>query len=158
MKKGIIAAGFTVIGIISGATIMRKALCSKISEIERFSDKHLALFLLMNQWVKVKQDKKSIAEYLAGKGYKQVAIYGMNYVGETLMLELASSGIEVKYGIDRNADSIDLDIDIVSPEDYLEDVDVIIVTAITFFDEIEEQLNKKVNSQILSLEDILYEI
>ena len=43
-------------------------------------------------------------------------------------------------------------------DDNLEDVDAIVVTAITFFDEIEEQLQSKVSCPIISLEDILYEV
>ena len=49
-------------------------------------------------------------------------------------------------------------IDIVSPEDDLETVDVIVVTAITFYEEVKEQLSEKLDCPIISLEDILYEI
>jgi len=43
-------------------------------------------------------------------------------------------------------------------DDSLEDVDVVIVTAITFFDEIETKLSEKLDCPIISLEDILYEV
>ena len=42
------------------------------------------------------------------------------------------------------------------PESELEKVDVIVVTAITFFKEIEEMLNQRVDCPVISLEDILY--
>ena len=45
-----------------------------------------------------------------------------------------------------------------SPDDSLPEVDVIIVTAITFFDEIEELLIQKTDADIISMEDILYEV
>ena len=35
------------------------------------------------------------------------------------------------------------DVDVVSLNDYLERVDVVVVTAITFFDDIKEKLSKK---------------
>lgn len=82
----------------------------------------------------------------------------MNYVGETLLSEMAGSKVTVKYGIDKNAERIYQDIDVVLPDDALDDVDAVIVTAVTFFDEIEETLSQKVNCPILSLEDILCEI
>lgn len=82
----------------------------------------------------------------------------MNYVGETLLSEMAGSEVTVKYGIDKNAERIYQDIDVVLPDDALDDVDAVIVTAVTFFDEIEETLSQKVNCPILSLEDILCEI
>ena len=62
------------------------------------------------------------------------------------------------YGIDQKADSIYADVDIVFIEDELQEVDAIVVTAITFFDEIEEKLSRKVDCPIISLDDILYEV
>lgn len=45
-----------------------------------------------------------------------------------------------------------------SPEDEIKEVDAIVVTAITFFDEIKELLMKKVSCPIISLENVLYEV
>jgi hypothetical protein len=64
----------------------------------------------------------------------------------------------VAYGIDQNADSIYADVDIVTMDDDLEVVDAIVVTAITFFDEIEGKLSGKIDCPIISLEDVLYEV
>ena len=47
----------------------------------------------------------------------------MSYAGETLLEELKGTDIQVAYGIDKNADSIYADVDVVSLEDTLEDVD-----------------------------------
>jgi hypothetical protein len=43
-------------------------------------------------------------------------------------------------------------------EDELEEVDTIVVTAITYLDELEEKFLEKVNCPIISIEDILYDI
>ena len=45
-----------------------------------------------------------------------------------------------------------------TPDDELEPVDVIVVTAIYYFDEIEDMLSEKVDYPVISLEDILYEV
>lgn len=82
----------------------------------------------------------------------------MSYAGETLVDELRGTEVKVVYGIDKNADTIYSDIDVFSMEDDLAKVDAVVVTAITFFDEIEENLSEKLDCPILSLEDILYEI
>ncbi|MDE5698816.1 MAG: hypothetical protein K2I96_15665 [Lachnospiraceae bacterium] len=158
MKKGIIATLCAVGGAVVGAAGAGKVLKGKVAYKSKMSEKHLALYLMMNQWVKVKQENKSIADYLERCGYKEIAIYGMNYVGETLMDELQDSNIKVKYGIDRNADTIYSDIDVVTPDGRLSEVDAVIVTAITFFDEIENKLSEKIDCPILSMEDILYEV
>ena len=112
----------------------------------------------MNQWVKVKQEGKNLAEYFEREGYHEIAIYGMSYAGETLVDELQESNIKIKYGIDKKANAIYADFDVISPDEELEEVDAIVVTSITFFDEIEEMLSKKVDCPIISLEDILYEV
>ena len=158
MKKGVVAVLSSIVGVAAGAGMMGKASSKKYEEKAKDADKLFALYLMMNQWVKVKQQNKSIAEYLGKQGYKEIAIYGMNYVGETLLSELAGSGIRVKYGIDRNADAISSDVDVILPDDKLEKVDAVVVTAITFFDEIEELLSKKLDCPIISMEDILYEV
>ena len=158
MKKGIISIASAIAGAAVGAGVTARQVTKETKRQKEMAQKHLALYLMMNQWVKVKQENKSIAGYLEKNGYKEIAIYGMNYVGETLLNELAGSGVKVKYAIDRNADNIYTDVDIVVPDVSIEKVDAIIVTPITFFDEIEEMLSKKTDCPILSMEDILYEV
>lgn len=162
MKKGMVGALSLMAGVlggaVGGAVSMGKVTGEQIQNKQQMSDKHLALFLMMNQWVKVKQEGKNLASYFEKREYKKIAIYGMSYAGETLISELKNTGIEIAYGVDQKADTIYSDIEIAAMEDSLEPVDAIVVTAITFFDEIEEKLSKKVSCPIISLEDILYEV
>ncbi len=158
MKKGIIGMISAIGGAATGITAASRVLGSRIKENQEKSDKHLALFLMMNQWVKIKQEGKNLASYLEQEGYKKIAIYGMHYAGETLVEELKGSKIEVVYGIDKNAGKIYADVPISAPDDELKDVDVVVVTSITFFQEIEEMLSSKMDCPILSLEDILYQV
>ncbi len=158
MKKSLISVLSAVTGAAVGAGAVGKKLSQKAKRAKFMSDKHLSLFLMMNQWVKVKQEGKNLASYFEQNEYQKIAIYGMSYAGETLVEELKDSNIEVKYGIDKNADSMYTDVDVLTIEDDLESVDAIVVTAITFFDEIEEKLSEKMDCPIISLEDILYEI
>ena len=158
MKKGVISVLSMLTGLATGAVATGKVSGDRISKAQSMSDKHLALFLMMNQWVKIKQEGKNLSAYFEQNGYKRIAIYGMSYAGETLLEELQKSGIEVAYGIDKNAASVYADVDIVSIDDGLDEVDAVVVTAITFFNEIEEQLIQKLKCPIISLEDILYEV
>ena len=50
------------------------------------------------------------------------------------------------------------DVELLSPDDELPDVDAVIVTPVFFFDEIEEMLASKMDADIVSMEDILYEV
>lgn len=150
---------FTALGGAAAAAVIVKKVTGEATAVQQnLSEKHLALFLMMNQWVAVKQQGKSLSDYFEKQGYKNIAIYGMSYAGERLLQELKDSGIHVKYGIDKNARSIFLDINIVTMEDELEPVDVVIVTPVFFFNDIEEELSEKIDCPIISLEDVLYEV
>lgn len=158
MKERITEAIVLFVGIVGGIIGTKRYMRKKMNIVKQYSEKHLDLFLMMNQWVKIKQEGKNLSSYLKEKGYKRVAIYGMSYAGETLLEELRGTEIQVVYGIDKNAENVYSTIDILTLDDSLEEVDAIIVTAITFFDEIEEKLCEKTNSLIISLKDILYAI
>lgn len=158
VKKGMIIVLPLLTGIIVGRIVGKKGLNSMIRKAQKMSDKHLSLFLMMNQWVEVKQEGKNLASFFEARGYRSIAIYGMSYVGETLLKELKDTNVKVVYGIDRNANILSTDIDILSLDDKLETVDAVVVTAITYFGEIYQQLSEKIRCPILSLEDILYEV
>ncbi len=157
MKKGLAFALSTLAGAALGAGAVEKMKRDRLDEVQELSGRHLALFLMMNQWVKVKQNGINLSLYFEKNNYKKIAIYGMSYVGETLLDELKGTGIEVAYGIDRNAESIYADVDIVTMSDDLQPVDAVVVTAITFYDEIEAQLSQRLDCPIISLEDMLQE-
>ena len=159
MKKrfGFIFAG-VFIGLVSIHWIRYKIGIKKQIAVEKMADKNKELFLMMTQWVKVKQEGKSFTSYFENNGYQKVAVYGMGFAGEALLNEFKGTQIQVAYAIDKNAEGIYTDIDVVKPEDPLDEVDVVVVTAITYFDEIKELLRGKLQCKIISLEDILYEI
>ena len=110
---------------------------------------------MLYQWIKLKQDGNSIASYLNQNGYNKIAIYGMSYVAELLIRELSKSNIQVVYGLDRKITGSFWGVDIYSTDESLPKVDAVIVTAVTFFDDIEKQLAPKVDCPIISLEDII---
>ncbi len=158
MKKAAGSIGTALFGILFGGGMIGSMAAKEIKKNKKISDKHLALFLMMNQWVKVKQEGKNLASYFEKHNYKKIAVYGMSYAGETLVNELKDSQVELTYGIDQNPACIYSDMNIVTLDDHLEEVDAIVVTPIFFFEEIEKQLSQMLDCPIISLEDILYEI
>ncbi len=115
-----------------------------------------AYYRLLLQWLSLKQEGKNLSEYLEFNGYKSVAVYGLSEAGERLIEELEYTDIEVKYVVDRNAENLAVRIPKYKPDDQLPDVDVMIVAAITSFQEIQEDMEKKVSFPIVSLEDLVY--
>lgn len=161
MKKGMISVLSAIVGagsVAVGVSMYEKHKLEEREKWKQLADKHLALMQLFNQWMITKQEGKSIVDYFHKESIKSIAIYGMSYVGERLYDELRDSDIEVKYVIDKNADGIYSELEIVTPQEELEEVDAIVVTPIFYFDEIEGMLSAKTEATILSLEDILYEI
>lgn len=158
MKRQIVNVVSGALGLVAGASAAGKVLGKKVSIMSELSDKHLALYMLMNQWVQVKQEGKSLVSYFEANEYTNIAIYGMNYVGQTLYRELENSLITIKYAIDQNAENIYADCEVLTMEDDLENVDAVIVTPIYYFDEIERKLREKVDCPIISVEDIVYEV
>ena len=158
MRKGTVSVLSAIVGAMVGGigvNITKEA--AIIKEAKRV-DKFKGYYNLLNQWLSFKQEGKSLSEYFKEKGYYTIAIYGMGELGNRLIDELKGSNIVIKYGIDKQADYTYADIDMVSPEDELAEVDAVVVTAIFAFDEIAEELNNKLDSPILSLEDVVFEI
>lgn len=121
----------------------------------QLADKHLLLYLLMNKWVEYKQEGKNISHYLELQGYNTIAIYGMNYVGETLLRELRGTDIKVAYAIDKDASYINADCEIYSPYEDVERVDALIVTPIFYYEQIKREMSIKMSCPIISIEEII---
>lgn len=158
MNKGIIAVLSAVVGAGSGAAAVEMKRVKDVKEKKALSDKHLKMFKMMDHWVGVKQEGKNLAEYFTANGYRKIIIYGMHYVGERLIEELKGTDIEIVCGIDKNAQSLFMDINMITKEETIPEADVIVVTAISFFDEIEEELRNRVSCPIISMEDVVYEL
>jgi len=156
MKKYIVS----IIMFIAGVVIGRKSnkLTKSKQDTDNLAKKHLAIMLMYDQWLKTKQEGKSIVNYLLKHNYNQIAIYGFSYVGERLYDELKDTGIEVRYIIDKNASGIFAEVEVIDPDMEFENVDAIIVTSNFYYSEIEEALSKRVDWPIINLENILYEL
>ena len=162
MKKGMHKAISLLVGgmagVAAGGAAIGKVLKKESKEKDELFRKVLSYYFIYDQWLSVRQGGKSLVNYFEQNGYKTVAIYGLKELGERLYDELKNSDIEVKYIIDKNADALYTDVDIVTPDEELECVDVIVVTATFYYDEIEEMLYHKTDCPIVSLEDVISEI
>lgn len=147
----------TMIGAAGGMAI-NVSKNNKIADVKENLRKVQTLYMAFDKWLQIKQNGKSLVEYFVEHNYKTIAIYGMRELGERLYDELRQSDIEVSYIIDKNASELYAEIDILTPDEELKPVDVIVVTAIYYFDEINEMLNEKIDYPVISLEDILNEV
>lgn len=144
--------------IDEGVYALQKSKWEEINKYKELSEKHLMMFLIMDRWLDIKQQGKQLADYFVQNGFFTIAIYGMGCVGERLLTEFKDSKVQVKYGIDKKADTIYTELITVTPNDDFEKVDVIVVTSVFYYAEIKEMLELKTNCPIVSLEDILNEM
>lgn len=158
MRKGTISGLSLLLGASTGAAAIGLQQRKKKAATDDLLRKMGEFYKLLLKWLEIEQKGQSIRSYFTQNGYKTVAIYGMKELGERLFDELKDSEIEVKYIIDKNADAMYAEVDIVKPDEELDEVDVIVVTAVHYMDEIEEMLEEKVEYPIVSLMDIVNEI
>lgn len=160
MKKGIIAFTSSIIGgtlgIISTYCMKQKQVKHEVSMKKRF----YLYYNLLNQWLMIKQENKSLEQYFVERNNKNIIIYGMGEMGNRLYDELKSSIVHIDYAIDINADDTYSELQVKTPEEGLKNVtaDVIVITAIYAYDDIYNTIHTQVSCPIISLEDIIFNL
>ena len=116
-------------------------------------------FELYDQWLHNNRNHKKIDQFFQDNSFNSIAIYGMGRIGEQFYAEMMGSRIELKYGIDINADKIFVDdLKIIKPEriPYMKNVDAIVVTPIQYFNEIENMiLNLGFAGEVISIRQVV---
>lgn len=109
------------------------------------------------RWMLLKEENKTLADYLSKYSIKTVAIYGMGMMGHHVLTELEKSCLEIKYIVDRRSEQNNPKYKIISPDDEFAEVDALIITPVGYFEEIYNDIKSKTQAKIFSLEEILYE-
>lgn len=124
------------------------------SLLERI-EKQNKIIGLYEKWIKSLSMGDEICEFIQKNMFKKVAVYGMGSLGRSLCSELKRQKIDIAYVIDKNVNISCNEFPSYTLQDKLPDVDLIIITPITYYDEIMAELEGKVNCTLLSLEDIV---
>jgi len=146
----------TAIGCMAGIGYEFVKEEKRLDKLEDKEKKFEAFYRLLVAWLEMKQEGKNLAEYFECNNIRTIAVYGMKELGERLVKELEETDIEIKCVIDQNVGAIETNLIKKKPDDELPEVDAIVVTAIYFYQDIAEKLSKKVDCQIISLEDAVY--
>lgn len=144
-----LAVGFVFGGILGAVVLGERAVFYK-----QLADKHLCIMDVFKHWLMMLEGGGKIEAYFLENGYRDIAVYGMGYLGERLLKGLDGTNIRVKYLIDRQYRSVYGEVPVVSMEDVLEPVDVIVVTPVYDFYTIKRQLKLRTDDKIISMEDI----
>lgn len=149
--------GFVLAGVCAGVGVA-KAYDSKHKKYDSGKEKFKSYYKILNQWLQLKQNNVSLERWFTTNGYNSVAIYGFGELGKRLYEELKDSKTDVKYVIDKNISASDYDIGIFSLDEELESVDIVVVTSVFDYDNIKNDLQDKGICQIVSLEDVVFEL
>jgi len=125
------------------------------SVIERKYQRNTSYYLLLNNWLKLRNRKQYIYQLLIKEKIKVIAIYGYSQVAERLIEEFDSSDVEIKYIIDKN---VNIKVDkykTCSFAEPWETVDAIIVTPVHAKIEIIKDIKRRVNYPVYALDDII---
>lgn len=134
---------------------------AEVSMIKSLSEDRCKLesyFRTLNKWLTVKEQGKCLEQYFKRNNVKSIGVYGYGALGRHLVDELCESDVTVKYVIDKKIPDISCNIKIIRPEEQIQNVEMIVVTAYYYWNEIVELLGKKGDYQIISLETVVDEV
>lgn len=127
--------------------------CNSVCEREKTLQKYQSFYRLLLRWIKNYQDGNEITKLLVEKDWKNISIYGFSELGKLFYREIDKTKINVIDILDVRALSNRLgETRALIPENGDIEVDVVIVTAITYYDEIEAKLNQLGYKNIVSLQ------
>ena len=113
---------------------------------------------VLDFWMSLREQGRSVAQWLMDSHINTVAIYGLGYLGRHLLTELTASGIEVSCVIDRDVQRETNVGAVRSLSDELIPADAIIVTPAGQYDAIRRDIKKRTDCRTISLEHILTEL
>nr|WP_300786817.1 hypothetical protein [uncultured Acetatifactor sp.] len=160
MKYGKWIIGLAAVGALTVGAVLRKRHKKEKGALLSANNKLSDNYQLLNHWLEVKNEGKSLAGYFLEMGYSRIAIYGMAELANRLTEDLAGSGVEIVYGIDRDAGcSISRIAEVYSPqEDSLPEVDAVIVTPYYALEAIKKDLSGKVACPVVSIEEVVWSV
>lgn len=131
---------------------------NKLKKTRENRDKLLNYYGILNSWVALKQQGRSVSEFFQKHSCHTIAIYGAKELGERLYDELKQSDVEVLYIIDKNVRQFREGVEVKYPKRGLPEVDMIVITADYYFAQIERVLREVADCPVYSLGDILCEL
>ncbi len=149
--------GGFLLGILLVMMVMSRYYRKQILRLVDENKKKQEFYDVLIKWLKSKESNYHLEDYFCLNNYSKIAIYGMKELGELFFDELRKcDNISVEYAIDRITVVKYKDLPILSPDDCLPKVDVIVVTAIHYYNDIEDSLKEVVDCPIVSIEDVVY--
>lgn len=137
-------------------SIEEQILMNNKLEIEKLRQ----IMRMYNMILRCREQEVTVGTFLKEKGVNSVAIYGMGILGQSVVSELIKAKIIIEYVIDRNKAIKIPELRMFTSYEKVKcpRTDIMLVTAVTYYDEIKYDLMKNGCVNIVSLDDILYQM
>lgn len=113
------------------------------------------IMYMLNSWLCLKEEGKSLVDYFVQKKYNNIAVYGIGLLGKHLLEELKDSSVKIAYGIDRQKEQLHYAFAIYDLQDELPEADVIVVTVAHEFEQIQKDLSERFVGSVVSIAEVL---
>lgn len=144
---------------ISFAEAFEKADLSQEAGGDPNAQRYRRWFQILNKWLKARMAGRSMAPYLKKNNIKKVAIYGFGQLGRRLYEDLNQDGSFDITVIDNKLCRTGLEQKIIGFESFDGKADIVIVTVVTDFFDIRNQICQKFNScPVANLEELVDKI
>ncbi|SFT57638.1 Glycosyltransferase WbsX [Selenomonas sp. GACV-9] len=117
--------------------------------------KYRGFWKVLDTWMTSMENGESPVDILKKMGYKKIAIYGYGMLGKHLVFQMKEKGMRVDYVIERQKGKETNGIPLFVLDDDLPFVDVIIVSVLYDYANIKNCIKKKLNVEIMSIEELL---
>lgn len=116
-------------------------------------------FNLLYRWIRLSQSGITIEKLLLDRNIRKIALYGFDRIARCILYELRVSAIQVQAIIDKKGDGILIDYTAYKLNEIGKlRVDAIILMPVDDYRDIKSRLCKYTQADIISIEDILYEL
>ena len=160
MKKNFIFAGAGVLfGALGGIVSYKIQERNSVNSNEMINKRTAYYYDFLLYWLKAKNEGLDMGEYFREQNYHNIAIYGAGKLCVSLYEEIKDiDNINILYVVDKGNEKRLDDIEIIKLNEVRskKEPDVVIVTPIYDYKEIEKEIRKEYKCPIVSLEDLIY--
>ena len=110
---------------------------------------------LLTMWLRA-GDGGSLERYLLNRGVRRIAVYGYNDMGDLIYRCLKGSSIELAYAIDAHGNDKQSWLDILTLQDELPPVDLVIVAPLSDLGNTRETLKEKLSCEVVELSQLVH--
>lgn len=129
---------------------------NSVIEMQKNLQKSVLFYWVLTRWMDLKISGGGTDDILKKLGYNRISVYGYAELGQLLCRELMDTEVDVLYVMDKKVkDTRIKNLRVYFPQKGLPDVDVIVVTAIYYFDEIQKELLQMGYKCVVSLRELL---